>query len=226
MIVLCSVCNDPYCPFPYQGSKAEEHRKAYHSPIRNFEWGGVLLVLDMLLDLTEHIGKLVEVRRRIDMKVPCPCGDESHARYSVIKLYSVMRNHPPPGIVRPFSAPEDVSFDIDVPPRPTSDPVDPTTFINVNAFVAPVPSVSPAHSSGGQEPSQLSDSSLLFDTQQLPEETVRTVDTHVPAFGRSTTANKEDLNAVIEDMMDVDSDTDGPEDEGDDNGQESVTNCA
>ncbi|KAJ4478863.1 hypothetical protein C8J55DRAFT_561225 [Lentinula edodes] len=75
-----SVCDRALCHYPSVGSNFESHRKEFHSVEHRFSYNG----------------QKVKVSRRADGKLPCPCGSETHARYSFKKLTSLTRllRHP------------------------------------------------------------------------------------------------------------------------------------
>ncbi|KAJ3888613.1 hypothetical protein GG344DRAFT_79608 [Lentinula edodes] len=75
-----SVCDKALCHYPFVGSNFESHRKEFHSNEHRFSYNG----------------QKVKVSRRADGKLPCPCGSETHARYSFKKLTSLTRllRHP------------------------------------------------------------------------------------------------------------------------------------
>ncbi|KAJ4475991.1 hypothetical protein C8J55DRAFT_490271 [Lentinula edodes] len=77
-----SLCNQPSCQYVFIGSNAESHRKELHSAEHKLPYNGVK----------------VKVFRRLDGKLPCPCGSEQHARYSFKKLTALSRlsQHPLP----------------------------------------------------------------------------------------------------------------------------------
>ncbi|KAH7867908.1 uncharacterized protein C8R40DRAFT_1075264 [Lentinula edodes] len=74
-------CDEPTCAYPFAGTTKANHRAEYHS-------GGHGFV---------YLGTLVRVHRRSDGKIPCPCGLESHARYSFKKLTALNKQLPHPG---------------------------------------------------------------------------------------------------------------------------------
>ncbi|KAJ3871509.1 hypothetical protein F5051DRAFT_446117 [Lentinula edodes] len=77
-----SLCNQPSCQYVFFGSSADSHRKEFHSAEHKFPYNG----------------NKVKVCRRLDGKLPCPCGSELHARYSFKKLTALTRlpQHPLP----------------------------------------------------------------------------------------------------------------------------------
>ncbi|GAW09724.1 dna partial [Lentinula edodes] len=74
-------CDEPTCIYPFAGTTKANHRAEYHS-------GGHAFL---------YLGTLVRVHRRSDGKIPCPCGLESHARYSFKKLTALNKQLPHPG---------------------------------------------------------------------------------------------------------------------------------
>ncbi|KAJ4493425.1 hypothetical protein C8J55DRAFT_484850 [Lentinula edodes] len=74
-------CDQPTCAYPFAGTTKANHRAEYHS-------GGHAFV---------YLGSLVRVQRRSDGKIPCPCGLESHSRYSFKKLTALNKQLPHPG---------------------------------------------------------------------------------------------------------------------------------
>ncbi|KAJ3809497.1 hypothetical protein F5876DRAFT_66404, partial [Lentinula aff. lateritia] len=77
-----TLCDQPFCQYPFVGSTGEAHRKEYHSTAHSFRYQGIK----------------VKVFRRLDGKLPCPCRSELHARYSFKKLTALTRlpQHPLP----------------------------------------------------------------------------------------------------------------------------------
>ncbi|KAJ3709455.1 hypothetical protein DFJ43DRAFT_1044770 [Lentinula guzmanii] len=104
------VCRDSYCPFPFHGKDAEAHGKMYHSPIRTVQFDGMSIVL----------------QRREDGKMPCACSAESHARFNFVKVFNMIRKviHPAPN----DPGYDDIPFQQSTPPRPPSNPIDPTSM--------------------------------------------------------------------------------------------------
>ncbi|KAJ3870944.1 hypothetical protein F5051DRAFT_446885 [Lentinula edodes] len=74
-------CDDATCSYPFAGTTKANHRAEYHSLGHGFI----------------YLGTLVRVHRRSDGKIPCPCGLESHARYSFKKLTALNKQTPHPG---------------------------------------------------------------------------------------------------------------------------------
>ncbi|KAJ3879204.1 hypothetical protein F5051DRAFT_438943 [Lentinula edodes] len=74
-------CDEPTCLYPFAGTTKANHRAEYHSLGHGFN----------------YLGTVVRVHRRGDGKIPCPCGDESHARYSFKKLTALNKQLPHPG---------------------------------------------------------------------------------------------------------------------------------
>ncbi|KAJ3845838.1 hypothetical protein EV368DRAFT_90009 [Lentinula lateritia] len=74
-------CDEPTCLYPFAGTTKANHRAEYHSLGHGFN----------------YLGTVVRVHRRSDGKIPCPCGHESHARYSFKKLTALNKQLPHPG---------------------------------------------------------------------------------------------------------------------------------
>ncbi|KAJ3858115.1 hypothetical protein EV359DRAFT_88233 [Lentinula novae-zelandiae] len=74
-------CDDDTCLYPFAGTTKANHRAEYHSLGHGFI----------------YLGTLVRVNRRSDGKIPCPCGLESHSRYSFKKLTALNKQNPHPG---------------------------------------------------------------------------------------------------------------------------------
>ncbi|KAJ4497523.1 hypothetical protein C8R41DRAFT_208531 [Lentinula lateritia] len=101
-------CDEPTCIYPFAGTTKANHRAEYHS-------GGHAFV---------YLGSLVRVHRRSDGKIPCPCGHESHARYSFKKLTALNKQlpHPRPEASEWSDHPLDTTAN-PLPPPPSSPPI-------------------------------------------------------------------------------------------------------
>lgn len=100
-------------------------------------------------------GRDVTVYRRADGKMPCACDEEDHARFNYQKLYSMSRAAVHPALDDPGY--DDLDFQISAPPRPPSNPVDPSS--NVQTATAPT-----SNSPNAPDPPKLS-GSVAADTR-------------------------------------------------------------
>ncbi|KAJ3980227.1 hypothetical protein F5890DRAFT_1477902 [Lentinula detonsa] len=79
--LLCQIFN---CSFPFEGKDALDHKLSYHSTSHDIKYRG----------------STVQIIRRSDGKVPCPCGDEKHSRYNWRMVYRMCQSrrtgHPDP----------------------------------------------------------------------------------------------------------------------------------
>lgn len=77
------LCHLPTCQHPEAGRTTQNHHKTFHKPLHTFTYNGA-----------SH-----SVSRRPDGKLPCPCGEESHSRYSYHNIRNLCSRdpHPPAG---------------------------------------------------------------------------------------------------------------------------------
>ncbi|KAJ4476837.1 hypothetical protein C8R41DRAFT_869665 [Lentinula lateritia] len=104
-------CDQPTCAYPFAGTTKANHRAEYHS-------GGHAFV---------YLGSLVRVQRRSDGKIPCPCGLESHSRYSFKKLTALNKQLPHPGPEALEWSDHPLNSQANPPPAPPSSSAIPTS---------------------------------------------------------------------------------------------------
>ncbi|KAJ3712543.1 hypothetical protein DFJ43DRAFT_1161447 [Lentinula guzmanii] len=152
----------------------------------------------------------IVLQRREDGKMPCACSAESHARFSFVKVFNMIRKviHPAPN----DPGYDDIPFQQSTPPRPPSNPIDPTSMAVYTSAALQL-------SSGGVPPPQAPTSIV---GSPIPPILPLQPSTAIVSPPRSPDSPMSDMNIreEPEESMDVDSEQENvTEDEQQEDGQ-------
>ncbi|KAJ3709876.1 hypothetical protein DFJ43DRAFT_1162382 [Lentinula guzmanii] len=152
----------------------------------------------------------IVLQRREDGKMPCACSAESHARFNFVKVFNMIRKviHPAPN----DPGYDDIPFQQSTPPRPPSNPIDPTSMAVYTSAALQL-------SSGGVPPPQAPTSIV---GSPIPPILPLQPSTAIVSPPRSPDSPMSDMNIreEPEESMDVDSEQENvTEDEQQEDGQ-------